>query len=152
MTLCLYAWSERGEGGERGRLQSVTISLIEVIWLLYWFQCLQFYQFKAQAASIISLPGGSASLQQNKCGLCFCQKGGLVLDPQSHSALRVIHCLCPLFVCTVQKRERGREGASAGGGNRGEKQGSSVQCQRFALFFPTLHTQIQAYSRPTQFI
>lgn len=44
--------------------------------------------------------------------------GGLVLDPQSHSALRVIHCLGPPL-CSVACRERrgqlkGREGAELG--------------------------------------
>lgn len=66
-----------------------------------------FYLFNAQAVFITSLQGGSASLQQNKCGLCFCQRGrGLVLDLQSHSALRASHCLGPLFVRGLW-RERG---------------------------------------------
>lgn len=65
------------------------------------------YMFNAQAVFITSLQGGLASLHQNKCGFCFCQRGrGLVLDLQSHSALRASHCLGPLFVRGL-RREKG---------------------------------------------
>lgn len=77
-----------------------------------------FYLFNAQAVFITSLLGGSASLQQNKCGLCFFQRGrGLVLDLRSHSALRGSHCLGPLFVRGLQ-REKGPARGEGGNGAR----------------------------------
>lgn len=97
--------------GETGHRTGSFLTPLDMICLLCRFLSLYFfspfYLFNAQAVFITSLQGGSASLQQNKCGLCFCQRGrGLVLDLRSHSALRGSHCLGPLFVQGLQ-REKG---------------------------------------------
>lgn len=99
--------------GETGRRTGSLLMPIDVICLLCRFLSLDFlfffffYVFNAQAVFITFLQRGSASLQQNKCGFCFCQRGrGLVLDLRSHSALRASHCSGPLFVRGL-RREKG---------------------------------------------
>lgn len=104
--------------GETGRRTGSLLAPLDVICLQCRFLSLDFlfiffsfffffYVFNAQAVFITSLQRGSASLQQNKCRFCFCQRGrGLVLDLRSHSALRASHCSGPLFVRGL-RREKG---------------------------------------------
>lgn len=89
---------------------------------------LVFYQFNVQAAFITSLQGGSPPppkkilpLPAEQVRVVFLSKreGRLVLDLQSHSALRASHCLAPLFVRCLP-----REKGPAKGVGRGAKLGS----------------------------
>lgn len=99
---------------ETGRRTGSLLASLDVICLLCWFLSLYFlffYVFNAQAVFITSLQGGSASLQRNKWGFCFCQRGrGLVLDLWSHSTLRASHCSGPLFVWGLRRKKRPARG------------------------------------------
>lgn len=111
----------------------------EVICLPKWFQSQLFYQFNAQAAFIISLPWGSASLQRTSVGCVSVKVGGrgLVLDPQGHSAFRVIHCLGPLFVQFLQR---------AKGPTKGEERcRAGVLLGARDLHLPSTHYHLQSF-------
>lgn len=116
---CMDAWTvyqrlvmKRGKTGQK---TGSSLLPLEVICLPHWFQSWSFYQFNAQAAFIISLPWGWASLQQNKCVLCFCQRGrGVSAWPAKPFSSQSD----PLFGSSLCSVFTEREGASIGGGRR----------------------------------
>ena len=139
--LCTVLWfTWRTKGASTGD-RPFSLLPFEVICLRRWFwvQC-SFISLMHRQRSLCLCREGRPLLSWTSVACVSVKRGVSVLDLRIHSALRVIHCLCPLFVWTLQ---RGRGGLYREEGTRGH-----CVCQTFATHTHThTHTHARVHAR-----